>query len=180
MAKHLMVDIETLGAGHLPVVASVGLCSFDPESGEIEKPHTLLIDVLAHEWASVDVRTVLWWFKQERSVVAATFEAGPRVSMSTALEEIEKLARVSDSVWAKGTDFDLRILQDWWEQARPLDGTWPDRLVPYWKRRDARPMFDIIRDRLPQRVGPKHDAGEDAYYQAQVVCKAFGLRKLIK
>ena len=176
----LMIDIETLGTGDLPIIATIGYCRFNPHSGMIYPATTIRVDMLTQSLSNPETKTVLWWMEQDPAVVKDTFLTGPRVSIEEALLEIRREVDLADHVWAKGTDFDLRILQ---ESARYYSYMFAEtetvpRLIPFWKWRDCRTLYDLIHDRLPTREGPAHDAGADATYQTKVVCAAFSAARV--
>jgi hypothetical protein len=171
--KDLMVDIEALGGTPDGVIASIGLCWFDPVAGKVGAPVTLSVQIPGQEeWGRrLDPATVAWWLSQSKEAIEATFNIGPRLSLSEALERLTMYVETAKRVWAKGIDFDLRMLDMAIRDVFPGEGG-----IPYWKWRDCRAIYDLAKAQkanFPQRTGEKHVAGEDAKYQAEVVVHAF-------
>lgn len=166
--KHLMIDIETLATGYNPCIATIGLCWFDPQMNAVADPQTLRCNVTPDN-GTLEHRTVLWWLGQSRDAVDSTFFSGERIPLREALDEVLRQTEQADKVWAKGTDFDLRIINEVCEH----HGL--GRAVAFWKFRDCRNLYDMLGKYLPARRDRMvaHDAGWDAYYQALVVCEAY-------
>ena len=85
--KHnVMVDIETLGTGHLPTILSIGAVVFDLETGVIDRPFKVNICMKSSqkEGFGIDAGTLQWWWKQDPEAQAALFTPQP-ISVRSAL-----------------------------------------------------------------------------------------------
>lgn len=174
--KHLMIDIETLGyMEHCrPVIAQIGMVGFDPDTGMIGTSETINV-----EWASetdpqgpLSPDTVRWWLEQDTAVLRSVLLGRPRMPIGPALALVGERAKSADRVWAKGTDFDLRMLNTAYQNVATARRS--EELIPNMKWRDARVCYDMLAGRLPDRAGlPAHDAAADGLYQARVVCEAY-------
>lgn len=181
MMKHLMIDIEALGyfpnaiPFRRPVIVQIGMVPFDLDAGTIGQSQTINV-----EWASeadpqgpISPDTVRWWLEQDPAVARSVLLGRPRMPIGPALALVNERARSAERVWAKGTDYDLRMLNDAW-RCLLGDGVACD-MIDNRKWRDARICYDMLAGRLPNRAGlPAHDAAADAFYQASVVCAAYG------
>lgn len=167
--RHAMVDIETLGTRPGSVILSIGAVRFD-ESGLGEQFYRAIdvFDSLMHGLV-VDPDTVGWW--REQSAVA-------RGALKPALPLREVLAGFTafvtkppvPCVWAKGPDFDLVMLGAAY-RALGMKQPWS-----YRNARDVRTMLALAPLGGQLVPGVKHNALDDAVYQAeQVRTAAFNL-----
>lgn len=180
MAKHFMVDIETLSTAVNAVVLSVGAVEFDPSTGKIEREfyRELRLDMQRDRHISGD--TVQWWAKQliENNVENilinpnskkvdphnAVFNLAEFLKCSaygvTAPEEYRNI-----EVWACDPDFDLAILSNLYGELN-LPVPWK-----FWNTRSVRTvrmLNEIAGIEVPEQP-VTHNALEDCIRQAKEV-----------
>jgi len=164
MAKHLMIDMETLAVSPRAAVLSLGAVHFDPYSDTIYDELYFKIslddqDTLGRE---IDPDTIDWWAKQDPNIMEEAFSPEGRLPLSTAIDQFQKFAWGCEKFWSHGATFDLVILEDIYRQLkRPFP--WK-----YWQLRDTRTLFDLGWDPEMSKEN-KHDALADARRQAQGV-----------
>lgn len=161
MAKHLMVDLETLAVSPKSVVLSLGAVHFDPYSDQIGSSLYMKIDLDDQDklGREIDPNTIDWWAKQDPKIMEEAFSPNDRIPLQEAIDRFHKFAWGCDAFWSHGATFDLVILEDIYRQS--------NRTVPwqYWQLRDTRTLFDIgYEPNMPQNS--KHDALQDARRQA--------------
>jgi hypothetical protein len=180
MAKHFMVDSETLSTAVNAVVLSVGAVEFDPFTGKIEREfyRELRLDMQRDRHISGD--TVQWWVKQliennadniltnpnskKISPHNTVFELGEffksRTYGVTSPEEYDDII-----VWACDPDFDLAILSNLYGELN-LPVPWK-----FWNTRSVRTVRMLNKiagiEVPPQPV--THNALEDCIRQAKEV-----------
>ena len=161
MAKHLMVDMETMAVTPNAVVLSLGAVHFNPYgSGYSDKIYFRINiddqDTLNRE---VDPSTLDWWSKQDPAIMEEAFSPDDRISLVDAMDQFHKFAWGCDKFWSHGATFDLVILENIYRQLnKPLPWN-------YWQLRDTRTLFDLGFD-PDMPTGSKHDALQDAIRQA--------------
>jgi len=161
MAKHLMVDMETMAVTPNAVVLSLGAVHFNPYgSGYSDKIYFRINiddqDALNRE---VDPSTLDWWSKQDPAIMEEAFSPDDRISLVDAMDQFHKFAWGCDKFWSHGATFDLVILENIYRQLnKPLPWN-------YWQLRDTRTLFDLGFD-PDMPTGSKHDALQDAIRQA--------------
>lgn len=176
--RHIMVDIETLGAQPKSVILSIGACAFDGEG--IHKTFYRNIDVLESLLAGcfVEEKTVKWWRTQSAEAVSVLMSK--QVTLRAALGEFNafcgQVGKKEDLYfWAKGPDFDLVLLHSVYEMMG-MEVPWHYRNV-----RDVRTILEVGRmydaEEVKDFIGIDHFALDDARYQAiqvMVVYRAMG------
>jgi exodeoxyribonuclease VIII len=172
MAKHLMVDLETMAVSPRTVILTLGAVHFDPFSDEIldELYFRINIDDQDALGREVDPNTIDWWAKQDPAIMEEAFSPDNRLPVSEAIDKFHKFAWGCDKFWAHGSMFDLVIIEDIYRQ---LNRTAPWQ---YWQCRDTRTLFDLADPEMPQ--AEKHNALADAIRQAVGVQNCY--RKLGK
>jgi hypothetical protein len=161
MAKHLMVDLETMAVSPNAVVLTLGAVHFNPYgTGYSDKIYFRINiddqDALNRE---VDPLTIEWWSKQDPAIMEEAFSPDDRISLVDAMAQFHKFAWGCSAFWAHGSCFDIVILENIYRQlGKPVPWN-------YWQIRDTRTLFDLGFDPdMPK--GGKHDALEDAIRQA--------------
>lgn len=159
--KHLMIDIETLGTDPRAIVPQVGWCMFDHE--DIAKPITMCLDMDEQiaKGRTFSADTLKWWMQQPdiaREQVFMPEKVYPVVDLETRLRTIIHSCGI-EYVWAHGPHFDIAALKD-------LLGCEPWH---YRSIRDTRTLADLAPSAHKPAPITKHDAGDDAYAQAQWV-----------
>ena len=161
MAKHLMVDLETMAVSPSAVVLTLGAVHFNPYgTGYSDKIYFRINiddqDALNRE---VDPATLDWWAKQDPAIMEEAFSADNRVPLAEAIDRFHKFAWGCSAFWSHGSVFDIVILENIYRQlGKPVP--WQ-----YWQIRDTRTLFDLGFD-PDMPTGGKHDALEDAIRQA--------------
>jgi exodeoxyribonuclease VIII len=161
MAKHLMVDMETMAVSPTAVVLSLGAVHFDPYGTGHSDSIYFKIDIDDQDalGREVDPSTIEWWSKQDPAVMEEAFSPDNRIPLVDAMNQFHKFAWGCSAFWSHGATFDLVILENIYRQLnKPLPWN-------YWQLRDTRTLFDLGHDpEMPQ--GSKHDALQDAIRQA--------------
>jgi hypothetical protein len=161
MAKHLMVDMETMAVTPNAVVLSLGAVHFNPYgSGYSDKIYFRVSiddqDALGRE---VDPKTIEWWGQQDPAIMEEAFSPDNRIPLVDAIDQFHKFAWGCDRFWSHGATFDLVMLENIYCQLnKPLPWN-------YWQLRDTRTLFDLGFD-PDMPTGSKHDALQDAIRQA--------------
>ena len=173
MAKHLMVDMETLAVTPNAVVLSLGAVHFDPHQTGYTDSIYFKIDLDDQDKLNreIDPNTIDWWAKQDPAIMEEAFSPEGRIPLADAMDQFHKFAWGCDAFWSHGATFDLVILENIMRQLRrPLPWN-------YWQLRDTRTIFDLGFDPdMPQ--GSKHDALQDAIRQAVGVQNIYAKLKI--
>ena len=88
---HIMLDIETLGTTPGCVIASIGACTFAPESGEVARQTFYdLIDIgdAVGAGLTIEYGTVLWWLRQSDEARAEITRQDARSPLKEALDNL--------------------------------------------------------------------------------------------
>ena len=165
--KHLMVDLETLGTTADAVICSIGAVKFDLETMTVASDGFYAsIDVSSNLELGrrINEDTLLWWFKQPANAQAVMFE--DKISLVPALEEFSDW--IGDDgmyVWAKGSSFDVAMLEHAYKQAK-IEVPWK-----FWNTRCVRTYEDLPGAKMhrAQQTGVKHNALADAVTQAETI-----------
>jgi exodeoxyribonuclease VIII len=164
MAKHTMIDMETMAVSPNAVVLSLGAVHFDPYGTGYSDSIYFKIDIDDQDalGREVDSSTIEWWSKQDPAIMEEAFSPDNRISLVDAMDRFHKFAWGCGAFWSHGATFDLVILENIYRQLnKPLPWN-------YWQLRDTRTLFDLGHDpEMPQ--GSKHDALQDAIRQAMGV-----------
>jgi len=200
----LMLDVETFGLVMGSPVITIGAVLFDPyasDSSDELLRRSLLIridlsDAIKYSAGvqSISGETVRWWFEQSDEAIKALV-GKDAVSMQDALVKLEKYCNergrfmadqyfedicdfpVCSRFWAKDPDFDMRLLQHFYDHP-DLDAKQP---WVFYKCRSVRTVQDLAwpegHDRPDFNVpGVAHDARWDAITQAMTI--QAGMRRL--
>lgn len=164
MAKHLMVDLETMAVTPRTVVLTLGAVVFNPFTDEIYNELYFKIDLDDQDklGREIDQNTLDWWAKQNPEVMEEAFSPDGRVSFEEAVNQFHKFAWGCDKFWSHGAVFDLMILEDMYRQ---LNRTPP---WEFWRCRDTRTLFDLA-DPEMEKSASQHNALFDAIRQAKGV-----------
>lgn len=142
-AKHIIIDIETLGRRNDAAITQVGIIPADENFNALDQ---YLIQVDPNIWNTCDRtftgETLLWWIQQTNSPVSKF----PTQIVNNYKDLIEKLNYIfrryttEDSIlWTKGS-MDLCCLKDLCEYFN-MDAHWK-----LWQPRDIRTTKEIIKD----------------------------------
>jgi len=161
MARHLMVDLETLATAPNAVILTLGAVTFDPASNKIfdKLYHRVDIDSCDRLGMIVEESTIEWWSKQSSDVKNEAFAEDNRLPVEEVIEKFHKFAWNCDAFWSHGSIFDLNILDTYY---RKLNKAPPWN---FWQIRDTRTLFDLGYDPEMPKEG-LHNALEDANRQA--------------
>jgi len=164
MARHLMVDLETLATSPDAVILTIGAVTFDPASNKIFDKLYYRVDVESCDRLGMTVNddTVEWWSKQAADVQTEAFAEDNRVPIEEVIEKFHKFAWNCDAFWSHGATFDLVILDCYYRKLNKVP-PWN-----FWQIRDTRTLFDLGYDPEMPKEG-LHNALEDASRQAMGV-----------
>lgn len=168
MAKHLMVDLETLATTPNAAILSIGAVTFDPNSTKVYDTfyHRIELESLEIIDTYIDDATIEWWSKQDPAAQEEAFDPNNRVDIRWMLDEFYKFCMGSSKFWSHGSTFDIIILEHYFRQ---VNKPYPWK---FWEVRDTRTLFDLGMDpEMPQ--ANKHHALEDALRQATGVQNMF-------
>jgi hypothetical protein len=173
MAKHLMVDLETMAVTPRAVVLTLGAVHFNPYGMGYSDKLYLRFDLDDQDKLNreIDPNTLDWWSKQDPKIMEEAFSPDNRVPLADAMDQFHKFAWGCDAFWAHGSLFDIAILEDLYRQIQ--------KPVPwqYWQIRDTRTIFDLGWDPdMPQ--ASKHDALQDSIRQAAGVQNIYSKLKI--
>lgn len=173
MAKHLMVDLETMAVTPRAVVLTLGAVHFNPYGNGYSDKLYLRFDLDDQDALKrdIDPNTLDWWSRQDPKVMEEAFSPDNRVPLVEAMDQFHKFAWGCDAFWAHGSLFDIAILEDLYRQI--------EKPVPwqYWQIRDTRTIFDLGWDPdMPQ--ASKHDALQDAIRQSVGVQNIYSKLKI--
>lgn len=165
MTERAMIDIETLGTEPGCVIVSIGAVRFDLEHGVTD---SLFVSVDPESCQAlgmeIDAGTLAWWLGQPAE---AREQLTGGDDLEIALRELRAFVDGAEEVWANSPSFDLAILDEAFD-AVGLSSPWE-----FWEQRDYR----TLRETLPywpgrDQQGTKHDALDDARYQAESLVEA--------
>ena len=168
--RHVMIDNETLDLVPSSKIVSIGAVIFDPRYGKIsDDTFYVELDLKAQKGRTEDHSvngTVAWWKKQTPEVRKAL--KGTTL-LEDALEDLEFWLPDDCKVWGNGSIFDIAMLEDAYRQYE-MKIPWE-----YWNIRDMRTIKDMYESSRGSWEkgyrGTKHNALEDAKYQAEMVIK---------
>lgn len=166
---NVMIDIETVGTNPGDVIISVGAVRFSEESGVTES-FMRSVDIESAEAAglNIDGATVKWWMSQSEAA-REQFTGGD--SLKSVLQEltdfVEGEGEGTPVVWANSPAFDCVILEAGYDSV--------GLSVP-WRYSECRD-YRTLRKHLSgwpdvEQTGTKHDAVDDAKFQAQTLVQA--------
>ena len=174
MARHLMVDLETLATSPDAAILTIGAVLFDPYSIRVYDKFYTRVDLESTTdlGMKIDDSTIEWWSKQSAAAQEEAFSEENRIPITEAIEKFHKFAWNSEAFWSHGSIFDINILDTYYRALKKAP-PWN-----YWQVRDTRTVFDLGYDpELPKITA--HNALEDAYAQAigvQTIMRKIGRR----
>jgi len=161
MAKHLMVDLETMAVSPNAVILTLGAVHFNPYGNGVGEKIYFRINIDDQDKLGrhVEEDTLDWWAKQDPAIMEEAFSPDDRLPLIDAVEKFHKFAWGCDCFWSHGSIFDLAMIENLYRQlGKPVP--WQ-----YWQIRDTRTLFDLGFDPdMPKNS--KHDALQDAIRQA--------------
>ena len=173
MAKHLMVDLESMAVTPRATILTLGAVHFNPYGMGYSDKLYMRFDLDAQDklGREVDPNTLDWWAKQDPKIMEEAFSPDDRIPLAEAVDKFHKFAWGCDAFWAHGSLFDIAILEDLYRQL--------EKPVPwqFWQIRDTRTIFDLGWDPdMPK--GGLHDALQDAIRQAAGVQNIYSKLKV--
>jgi hypothetical protein len=178
MAKHAMIDLETLSTRKDAAIVQLAAVSFDPDTGEIFGRYKTT--VLPREGEHVDVGTIAWWLQQDAAKALGAALVGPGcLPLAAALVELWAFfdAEKPEAVWSHGSSFDVAIVEHHCARLE-LAVPWT-----YKMPRDTRTLYSLAPGGCPVvevDAARKHDALYDCEVQIQQVCGALHELELAK
>lgn len=154
---HIMVDIETLDVCPTAVILSIGACTLD----EIDTFYQEL-DTSSQYERTRSQSTIEWWSKQSIPMPAGTV---PIKDVLYNFKHWISALRAEPIIWCKGTDFDVAILANAFNQY--------SMGIP-WKYNHIRDMRTLVKMHPQITHAPNlnpHHALQDALYQARQLRK---------
>lgn len=175
--ENFMLDLETYDTIESSVVLSIGVVPFDQDSISHERFHAVMAFDINSQVAAgrtTSEETVKWWSEQSPEA-REIFKMGHTNAMRTvnALEDLPKFLGASPRVWGNGSDFDNAILRSLYTSFE-LKCPWH-----YTGNRCFRTLKALAKVDIPKRDGVKHNALEDALFQAHwamVICQKLGIQ----
>jgi hypothetical protein len=175
MAKHLMVDMETMAVSPNAVILTLGAVHFDPYDTGYHQSLYLRFDLDDQDKLNreIDPNTLDWWAKQDTAIMEEAFSSNNRVPLIDAIDQFHKFAWGCDAFWSHGATFDLVILENIYRQLKKTP-PWN-----FWQLRDTRTLFDLgIDPEMPKES--KHNALQDAIRQVVGVQNVYKKLKIEK
>jgi DNA polymerase III epsilon subunit-like protein len=168
MAKHLMVDLETMATTPDAAILTIGAVTFNPNGFEIYDEFYAKVDIdsIMELGAHIDEGTLKWWAEQSEDVREEAFSEDGREHIKTIMDNFYKFCMGSSKFWSHGSSFDIVILEHYFRKVNKSP-PWN-----FWEVRDTRTLFDLGFDpEMPQ--ADKHHALADARRQAMGVQTMF-------
>lgn len=164
MAKHIIIDIETLGRRNDAAVTQVGIIPADENFNALDQ---YLIQVDSNAWSTCGRtftgETLLWWIQQKNTPVSK-FPTQIANSYKDLIEKLNYVFRrynTEDSiVWTKGS-MDLFCIKDLYEYF-DMDIPWK-----FWQPRNIRTAKEIIKDWKVCGNNNTHNALGDALTEVE-------------
>ena len=113
MAKHLMVDLETLATTPNATILSMGVVTFDPNSTELYADfyHKIELESFDGLDSFIDDNTIEWWSKQSKKAQEEAFDPAGRIDIRKVLDDFNIFCKGSTHFWSHGSTFDT-IIED--------------------------------------------------------------------
>ena len=180
-----MVDLENLSLRPDAAILSIGAARFDPQLGIVLDTFRVDVDINdAMRHGHVDGGTIEWWLGQDKGAQEALLER-KTFTLHAALAAFSRWLNYHwvagdgeerPAIWANGTQADIVWLENAyravglsvpWHYQQPRDyRTFINEVLPPERVRE-------VMDSVEQTMGGviKHDASEDARFQALVLCE---------
>lgn len=176
-----MLDIETLDTKQSAVILSIAMVEFYPNdnSGATQIAHVFpSVTDQIKEGRTTSGDTAIWWMTQDTTAQLQMIEGRRRFEANgMPLDSIRDIiiANVmnADAIWAKGPDFDCKIVEDFL-------GTkfrWP-----FWKNRCVRTLNSVYPEyaQMASIEGlVKHNAVDDCHIQIAQIQSIYKNAKII-
>ena len=177
---HIVVDIETLGLKPGSVILEIGAAAFVAgQQGPITNTFNVTIapfKSVSDLGASVESRTNDWWCREHRNKYDDLMRdcTTDNNSPADALYQFKNWTNLFNGpkvFWGNGPEFDMVLLQWYFEQANRIDARIGNLPWHYSEVASLRSLKALAPDFDPKEiVNPNpHRAGSDALYEAQVL-----------
>lgn len=169
-AKHITLDVETLGNGSNAPIVQIGAVKFN-EQGEIEDTFERKIDLDSlsryADKLEVNYHTIGWWFNQSPEAIKKVFnEKDDRVDLRLALHEFQMwIGELAGYYYWSHATFDPPILKN------NYDAVGVRCPIPFRLFLDIRTLVVLAGKVEVERKGVQHDALDDCIYQAEYISK---------
>ena len=165
-AKHLVIDLETLGLQADSHILSIGAAGIDMISGEIEAFYRVMPRSIN---GMIDLKTVLWWMTQPSQQARGEFSTAidQKATVHSILTELSSFfkAQSFDFIWGNSNTFDLEMLKDRFK-SYGVECPWT-----YRQERDFRTLRGLLEKahkfQAEIKEEFKHVALEDAIYEVK-------------
>lgn len=170
MARHIMIDLETLHVRTDAVILTIGAVAFDPRGQGIQDRFYIKPDVDEQiaQGRAFDDKTIEWWAQQNQQAQSEAFSVDDRVGFKESLEALHAYCWNASAVWSNGAGFDVPVVEFAMYQV--------GLVVPWrhWEVRDTRTLWDITGVKLKDGGAvTSHRADDDAEKQAWAVQRAY-------
>jgi hypothetical protein len=171
---HCMIDLETYALTSNAYIRSIGACFFD-ENGVVDSFYESC-DGSRQDLADVEDEAVNWWRSQSDEAKAAL--ANPQnnrledtlnslsrwITAELAMQRrVRRRPDLDVCVWGNGSDFDLVILTNAYRRCG-IDIPWKWYNVRCYRTLKSLAAYAVPK---PKFVGARHDALNDALFQAE-------------
>lgn len=175
---HIMLDLETMSLQSNAAIVAIGAVQFSAVGLGQRFYHAVDLRSSVEHGGHMDPGTVLWWLHQSNDALKL-FDT-PTVSLPYALDAFSNWVNATPGpafIWGYGADFDNVILGNAY---RRLGKTAP------WSYKNSR-CFRTLANSFPEvappdKIGIKHNALDDAVFEAEHAIKIFnyvdGLHRL--
>lgn len=156
IAKHIIIDIETLGRRNDATITQIGIAVADSKFELLSKA---LIQIDPRVWNSCERtfsgETILWWLNQENGPVGNNLTLYSYQQAMDVLDKILASYGKDSLIWTKGT-MDLFCIKDLYEYF--------DRELPwqFWQSRDIRTAKEFVKEWKTIENNNAHNALDDA------------------
>ena len=167
--NNVMIDLETMGLVPGSPIVSIGAVVFDPRYNRVTK--TTFYSEL--DWADqqnegfvIDEKTLAWWDEQGEKAKEALCGLD---DLKAELIRFAKWLPQDCKVWGNGPSFDIAMLEHCYRHFKlPI----PCRFWEVYDCRTIKYMYESERGGFDRKSGgTKHNALDDAIFQAQYVCE---------
>lgn len=165
MARHIMVDLETLGTGPNAAVLSIGMVMFDDSKPFPLSPEGIHQKIRQNTVSGdVDIDTVMWWMQQSDDARRKMVDDSGEFPEIVVVTDVARFLKSYDDVllWGNGASFDNVILRSLFARN---EVKWPLKYTSDRCYRTMRAMFPQVP--VQEFVGTKHHAYDDAMHQAK-------------
>lgn len=167
----IMIDLETMGTGPNAAIIAIGAVEFDIEKNKLGERFYRVVDLTssARQGGVMDASTVLWWMKQDESARSQFEQEGTPIggALCGFVGWLYDNGRTAETLrmWGNGAGFDNVILSTAYERHSEGCASAPWAFYNNRCYRTMKAMFPQVA--LPERKGVKHNALDDAVFQAE-------------